>query len=406
MDAQTLEQERLAALDSYDVLDTPREEAFDRITRLVQRLLDVPIAAVSLIDGHRQWFKSKLGFEVPESPRASALCSSAIGQLHPVIVPDTLADPRYAQNPHVVGPPHIRFYAGVQLRTDKGHSLGVLCAMDTRPRVLDRDQIELLGDLARIVMSELELRILSTNDSLTGALSRRGFRDQAGRALALALRHGHVLSCIVCDIDHLTRVNGTFGPAVGDVVLNATVDTLKANLRSSDLLGRSGGEEFAILLPQTGAAAAMGVAEKLRGAVGRLSVPTPTSTATITASFGVATFDRSITDIDMLLERAKTGLLAAKQGGRNRCIAWQPAVRATPIDARRRVLKAGRMLFNGGRSSIDCTVRSLSNTGASLAISSSAGVPDQFKLQIEADNFSRMCRIVTKADRQLEVAFD
>lgn len=372
----------------------------------MQRVLNVPIATVSLIDGHRQWFKSYQGFSKRESPRTAAICSYAIAEPHPLVVTDTLADARFAQNPHVVGPPYVGFYAGFQLRTRAGHAIGTLCAMDTKPRGLDAGEAALLADLACIVMSELELRVLSTSDGLTSALSRRAFRDEGGRAIALARRHKQSLSCILCHVDHLGGVNETHGHATGNEVLVEAVATWRANLRQSDLLGRVGGDEFAILLPQTGSAAALRVAEKLRAAFAQIRIASPAGPVAVSASFGVAAVDSSVGDLEVLLDHAKTALAAARAEGGNRCAAWAPAVEAPPPDLRRRVLKAGRMFFNGGNSTIDCTVRTLSGTGGGLAISSSAGVPEQFKLQIEADGFYRMCRIVTKTDTYLEVAFD
>ena len=192
---------------------------------------------------------------------------------------------------------------------------------------------------------------------------------------------------------------------MGDRVLAETVATCRARLRTSDLLGRIGGEEFAIVLPHTGSASALQVAEKLRSSIARQLVPGPSGPLMVTASFGVTTLDRSVSDLDGLLERADAALYAAKADGRNRCSAWRPVETVRP-NIRRRVFKAGRITFNSGRSTIDCTVRSLSEDGAGLDVFSSAGVPDSFKLQTEADGLSRLCRIVTKRDKHLEVEFE
>lgn len=402
---QTKEQQRLDALDRYDVLDTPGEEAFDRVTRLVSRVLDVPMSTVTLIDGHRQWFKSRQGVAASEGSRKAAICDHAIRNTAPLVIPDTLADPRFKDNENVVGDPNVRFYAGVPLRTPDGENVGVLCAMDKEPRTFTPEQIATLSDLAGVVMNELELRRLATVDTLTGALARRAFKDQAKRAVALALRHRHELACIVFDLDHFKAVNDTHGHGAGDRVLAETAAACLHLLRGSDIFGRLGGEEFAILLPHTGKAAAMNVAEKLRAAIAREPVETPNGSITVTASFGIAMFDRMAADVDALIERADTALYAAKAEGRNRCALWEPPPEAT-ANVRRRVLKAGRIAFHGGRSSIDCTVRSLSDTGAGLDVISSAGIPDSFKLRIDADNFSRLCRLTEKKERHLEVAFE
>ncbi|NNE84378.1 MAG: GAF domain-containing protein [Alphaproteobacteria bacterium] len=157
------EVERLAALHRYGVLDTPAEEAFDRITRLAQSALRVPIVLVSLIDENRQWFKSKQGLDTPETARDISFCTHAIQQNEPLIITDALEDSRFRSNPLVTGAPNIRFYVGVPLRTPDGHNIGTLCAIDQKPRELTDDHIHILRDLASLVMDELELRRLAAN---------------------------------------------------------------------------------------------------------------------------------------------------------------------------------------------------------------------------------------------------
>lgn len=404
-DAQVEEEEaRLAALDRYDILDTPQEDGFDRITRLTRRIFDVPMSTITLIDGHRQWFKSRSGVEACETLRSPALCNVAMGVPRALVVPDTRSDARFSGNPFVVGQPHIRFYAGVPLRASQGYSIGTLCAMDTRPRDFQEEAVETLADLSRIVMSELELRRVAMTDSLTGALSRRAFRDECVRTLALALRHRHALSCIMLDLDHFKAVNDGHGHPVGDRVLAETAAICRTELRTSDAFGRVGGEEFAVLLPHTDLASAMTVAGKLRAAIARLEIATPNGPLRLSASFGVAALDPSVTDLDALLRNADAALYAAKAGGRDRCVAWQtePQPQRAP---RRRVLKAGRISFNDGCSTLDCTVRSLSEEGADLRVVSAIGVPETFQLAIAADRFSRACRIHHRTEGHLDVVF-
>lgn len=152
------EQVRLRLLRALNLLDTEPEPEFDRITRLLARALDVPIALVSLIDEHRQWFKSAYGLGVRETPREIAFCDHAIRQHEPLIVNDASRDLRFARNPLVTSAPNIRFYAGVPLRTSDGHALGTLCAIDSRPRELSGEQLQVLEDLAELVMREIRLR--------------------------------------------------------------------------------------------------------------------------------------------------------------------------------------------------------------------------------------------------------
>jgi PAS domain S-box-containing protein len=153
-----MEDRRLSVLERYDVLDTPREATFDEITGLAAAACDAPIAIVNFIARDRQWGKSCFGVESSDVPRAHSFCAVAIGQREPMIVEDTLADPRFVDNPLVTGEPHLRFYAGVPLITPDGLAIGSLCVCDRVPRSLTRQQTSYLEVLARQVMSQLELR--------------------------------------------------------------------------------------------------------------------------------------------------------------------------------------------------------------------------------------------------------
>jgi PAS domain S-box-containing protein len=149
---------RLEALCQLQILDTPPEKGFDDLTRLAAHICGTPTALVSLIDANRQWFKSKVGLEASETPRSVAFCAHAILQSDILIIPDALADERFATNPLVTNPPYIRFYAGVPLITAEGLALGTLCAIDYVPRKLEPQQVEALRALGRQVVAQMELR--------------------------------------------------------------------------------------------------------------------------------------------------------------------------------------------------------------------------------------------------------
>ena len=151
--------ERLAALRRYDIVDTPPDGAFDRITALAARLFDVPISIVSIVDEDRIWFKSHHGIEQEEVARESGLCASAVCQYEPWIVENAEIDPRTLANPLVAGELGLRFYAGVPLTTPEGFNLGTLNVIDVKPRTFHEEDIEALKDLAAIVVHELELRL-------------------------------------------------------------------------------------------------------------------------------------------------------------------------------------------------------------------------------------------------------
>jgi PAS domain S-box-containing protein len=152
------ELQRLAALASYDVLDTPREPSFDEIAALAAKLCGVPIAVVNLIGGGRQFFKAEVGLGVRETPLESSFCAKAILEEDFLLVPDAMQDQRFNCNPLVVGEPHLRFYAGALLKTESGLPIGTLCVLDHRPRQLTELQQEALRVLAHQVMAQLELR--------------------------------------------------------------------------------------------------------------------------------------------------------------------------------------------------------------------------------------------------------
>jgi GAF domain-containing protein len=149
------ESRRLHTLQGLHVLDTLPEERFDRYTRIAAGLFDVSIALVSLVDRDRQWFKSRHGLEVGETPREAAFCAHAILGREVLQVPDALQDQRFADSPLVTGPPGVRFYAGAPLAAADGSLMGTLCVIDRRPRQLDEQQLGLLRDLADLVEAEL-----------------------------------------------------------------------------------------------------------------------------------------------------------------------------------------------------------------------------------------------------------
>jgi GAF domain-containing protein len=149
----------MKAVERYNILDTPPDGAFDRLTRMAARIFDVPAAIVSIVDHDRIWFKSHFGVEANEIGRDPGLCDSAILSDELLHIRDALVDPRAMANPLVSGPMGVRFYAGVPLKTQDGYNLGTFCVLDTKPRELTPGQQELLKDFAAMVMHEMELRL-------------------------------------------------------------------------------------------------------------------------------------------------------------------------------------------------------------------------------------------------------
>src|ERR1700746_2605070 len=149
---------RSAALQRYAILDTEPEQAFDDLVLLASFICNTPIAMISLVDEDRQWFKSKMGISVPQTPREIAFCATAIRQPDVFVVPDTLNDERFRDNPLVVSETKIRFYAGAPLINEDGYALGTICVVDRTPREFGSGQQDALKALSRLVLAQLELR--------------------------------------------------------------------------------------------------------------------------------------------------------------------------------------------------------------------------------------------------------
>jgi GAF domain-containing protein len=158
----TLEVARLEALRQYSILDTPPEQTYDDITSLAAFICNVPIALISLVDADRQWFKSKVGLNVNETPRDISFCTHAILSKSMFVVNDALSDDRFVNNPLVTGSSGIRFYVGVPLVTPSEHAIGTLCVIDRHPRDLSEAQKKTLEALARQVVTQLELKRVSS----------------------------------------------------------------------------------------------------------------------------------------------------------------------------------------------------------------------------------------------------
>ncbi len=315
------EAERLAALHSYEVLDTTCEAAFDNITEMAAQLTGCPMSMVSLIDGERQWFKSKIGLDVTETPLEHAFCAHAIlDPTKPLIVTDALEDPRFADNPLSLGPPAIRFYAGVPLVNPQGAALGTLCVADSKPRELTPAQALTLRRLADAVMTTLELRramIAVRNmafvDSLTGISNRSALITALEAAIARLDRHGTPFLLLYLDLDGFKAVNDKLGHAIGDRVLQVVAAALTACLRAGDVAGRLGGDEFAMVLA--------GGEMDCEGATARVRTEIANSMAEhgweVGASIGTVAFIQAPASADAALSAADRLMYANKMIGKS-----------------------------------------------------------------------------------------
>ncbi len=242
------EENRLRALRDLRILDTASEERYDRVTRLARRLFQVPIAAISLVDADRQWFKSRQGLDAEQTPREVSFCGHTILTDEVFVIEDAARDIRFFDNPLVAGPPNIRFYAGYPLASEDGYNLGVLCLIDHVPRTLGEDERVLLRDLAAMVQSEFDALKRATTDPLTGLSNRRGFQELSEHALALCGRVKSPCALVYIDLDKFKNINDEFGHAEGDRALIETARMLRDTFRQSDVIARLGGDEFCVLI--------------------------------------------------------------------------------------------------------------------------------------------------------------
>ncbi|MGI9271204.1 MAG: sensor domain-containing diguanylate cyclase [Woeseiaceae bacterium] len=239
---------RLMSLHSLRILDTAPEERFDRITRMAQKLFDVEICLVSLVDTNRQWFKSKQGLGACETPREISFCGHAILNEDVFLISDASADPRFADNPLVTEEPNIRFYAGCPIQGPHAQRIGTLCLIDSKAREMSDDELDMLRDLAAMVEGELELMAQSTIDELTNVSNRRGFHSIGRHMLSLCSRVDTPAELVFFDLDGFKEVNDTHGHDAGDEILKYFAKLLTRSFRSTDVVARLGGDEFVVLM--------------------------------------------------------------------------------------------------------------------------------------------------------------
>ena len=313
---------RQDAVDELELTTELRDTNFDRITRLLGTLVDVPITAFSVIDKDRQFFKSIQGLDVRETPRDVSFCGHAILGSDIMVVEDAATDERFADNPLVTADPNIRFYAGIPVMSPNGAKVGTLCAIDRQQRRLSEQDRQALEDLRGLLESELVLRSVSVRDHLTELFNRRYFDDTVGREWRRALRTATPLSLMLLDIDRFKAFNDLHGHARGDECLRRVAGVLRSQARrESDLFCRFGGEEFAAILPATDREGAQRVGEALRQEIEDLQILHPGSDhRVVTASVGVATAgnaEEHARGYAYFLNQADEALYAAKRAGRN-----------------------------------------------------------------------------------------
>ncbi len=346
------EGERLSALDSYGLLDSEREQAYDDIVRLACTICETPVGSITLVDGQRQWFKASQGLAARQTPRSEAVCAVAIRQPHEMlVVKDLHRDPRTPMRPRDVAGRELRFYAGMPLTSAEGHVLGALSVLDYAPRPLNERQREGLAALARQTQHLFELRRLMlrqgdilqqrladaerlenaradlqrrhddlqravSRDPLTGLLNRAALDELRARPDSQERFRMSDYVLAVVDIDHFKQVNDRYGHLIGDEVLRAVAGVIARSKRQGDIAVRYGGEEFLIVLLATPLSGAFEIAERIRENVTLEPLPFP-----VTVSIGIASSHAPGETPERVFERADQALYRAKSAGRNRVIA-------------------------------------------------------------------------------------
>ncbi len=315
------EAQRLRAVRSYDILDTPPEVDFDTLTRVAGHALNTPAAVIGLMDAERLWFKSRLGLEVPQLDRQIAFCAHAIMRPdEPLVVEDLQQDHRFKGNPLVTQAPHLRFYAGAPLIDHHGYALGTIAVVDTQPRTINEAQRVLLRDLSTLVIAALENRQranmlghLAMTDHLTGLANRAQFERTLNAEMAHARRTDEPFTVFYMDLDDFKDVNDTLGHAAGDEVLREVAARMTEQVRTEDLLARIGGDEFAIFMRQSNEDSAETLARRIIEVVAAPITLSTGDTVSVGISVGIATYTDANDSMATLLAKADQALYEDKR---------------------------------------------------------------------------------------------
>lgn len=315
------ETRRLEAVRSYEVLDSVPEVDFDALTRLASHSLGVPVAAVGLMDSDRLWFKSRLGLDVPQLDRQIAFCAYTVMQPDELLVVEDLRlDSRFEDNPLVLQPPHIRFYAGAPIVDHKGLVLGTLVVADTAPRSFAKKDEAILRDLSALAMRALDnrrqlfnLAKLAMTDYLTGLANRAQFERTLEAEIAHARRTGGTLTVLYMDLDGFKGINDRLGHPTGDEVLCEVGRRLQDLVRTEDLASRLGGDEFGIVMRNASGELAWLLAQRISDAISEPITLFSGEQVGVGISIGMASYSERFDTLAVLLSEADAALYRAKR---------------------------------------------------------------------------------------------
>ena len=325
---------RQQSLDDQELVDTPAENYLDTLVRVVREVFSVKTVLVSLVDHNRQWFKSRIGLDLDETPRTTSFCAHAILGTQPFVVEDTHNDLRFHDNPLVLNNPQIRFYAGQPLFSQEGQPLGTLCLIDPVPRQLTEKQLSLFVDIAVLVEGYLKLRRITAQtallraalsreqrkamlDPLTQLWNRAGLDHFLPQQQLQADEAGMQLGVLFCDLDYFKKINDSLGHAAGDQALWESARRINAAVRPQDVVTRSGGEEFVVVLQVHDEQELLQVAERVCLAMRKKPIEIDEHKTHLTVSIGAA-LRLPNEQPTKTMKRADQALYQAKGNGRNR----------------------------------------------------------------------------------------
>ena len=325
---------RIAGLHKFDGFYTPLEERFERISRLGKRAMRVRVAGVTLIADDKLWFKSIVGWSVTELLLKDSLEQPMLESGEPLIVPDTLRDPRFAKSPLVTGGPRFRFYAGYPIRDATGKIIGTFCTFDTQPKKPDETLFETLSDLGHLAERELltadlwdaqsqlvsklgSARRQALLDTLTRVWNRRGGEELLDTLLKESETSGERVAVCMIDIDFFKEINDKYGHPVGDQALRKIAAGIVASVRPDDIVSRHGGDEFLVILRDAAPEVCRSVAKRISASMEKTRLRTRQGSVSVTLSIGMAVTDagKSMT-AKKLVEQADQALYHKKQSGR------------------------------------------------------------------------------------------
>jgi diguanylate cyclase (GGDEF)-like protein len=320
------ETQRLRTLRSYNALGVDRDKGLDALCGQLRRSLNVPMAAVSIVDETHTHLIGRDGVDTESVPNDQSFCALAIHEMGaaPFTVVDALSDPRFRANPFVTDGCGIRFYAAAPLIAGDGSPLGCLCALDTRAREVTATERQTLVDLSRTAMQILEMRRhmqearqLALTDGLTKLPNRTAIELEIGKAIAALDQRHFPFSLLRLDVDGLARINETKGQATGDALLRLIGEALKHKTRRSETSGRLDGDDFALIILGADPAMALSAGRRIKQL---LEKATAGAGYDVTFSAGLVTFLTAPADVNAAMQESEARLFEAKRGGGNQIV--------------------------------------------------------------------------------------